>query len=98
MADRFGKSMSEKIKFVDEETNEEIEFHVVEQTRVNNVNYLLVTEDTESGEEEETAYILKDLSSPEEKEARYEIVEDDEEIDYISKIFGELLDDVDIEK
>ena len=59
---RFGRRMSEKIKFVDSETNEEIEFTVVEQTRVNNINYLLVTEDM-TGEEEETAYILKDLSS-----------------------------------
>lgn len=90
--------MSEKIKFVDDVTKEEIEFYVVEQTRVNNMNYLLVTEESEGGEEEETAYILKDLSSPEETEAHYEIVEDDEELDSISKIFGELLDDVEIEK
>lgn len=90
--------MSEKIKFVDDVTKEEIEFYVVEQTRVNNINYLLVTEDYEGGEEEETAYILKDLSAPEEAEAHYEIVEDDEELDSISKIFGELLDDVEIEK
>lgn len=90
--------MSEKIKFTDDVTKEEVEFQVVEQTRVNNINYLLVTEDIESGEEKETAYILKDLSSPEEKDARYEIVEDDEEIDYISKIFSELLEDIDIEK
>ncbi|MBQ3583213.1 MAG: DUF1292 domain-containing protein [Lachnospiraceae bacterium] len=89
--------MSEKIKFVDSETNEEIEFTVVEQTRVNNINYLLVTEDM-TGEEEETAYILKDLSSSEETEARYEILEDDEEINLISKIFEELLEDVEIEK
>lgn len=94
---RFGRSMSEKIKFVDSETNEEIEFTVVEQTRVNNINYLLVTEDM-TGEEEETAYILKDLSSSEETEARYEILEDDEEINLISKIFEELLEDVEIEK
>ena len=36
--------MSQTIKFTDVETNEEIEFEVVEETRVNNVNYLLVTE------------------------------------------------------
>ena len=35
--------MSQTIKFTDVETNEEIEFEVVEETRVNNVNYLLVT-------------------------------------------------------
>lgn len=90
--------MSEKIKFTDDVTGEEVEFYVVEQTRVNNMNYLLVTEDIEGGEGEETAYILKDLSSPEDGDARYEIVEDDEEIDYISKIFSELLEDIDIER
>lgn len=89
--------MSEKIKFTDNDTKEEIEFTVIEETRVNNINYLLVTEENES-EEEEVAYILKDLSTSEDKEANYIIVENDEEIDYISKIFSELLEDIDIEK
>ena len=84
---------SDKIKFQDSETGEEDEFQVVEQTRVNNINYLLVTE----GEDEETAYILKDLSEDTDTEANYEILEDDDEIGYVSKIFEELLEDVDIE-
>ncbi len=84
---------SDKIKFQDSETGEEVEFQVVEQTRVNNINYLLVTE----GEDEETAYILKDLSEDTDTEANYEILEDDDEIGYVSKIFEELLEDVDIE-
>lgn len=91
--------MSQKIKFTDMETNEEIEFDVIEETRVNNVNYILVTESDEETDdsEDETAYILKDLSSDEETEAKYEIVEDDDELEYISKIFGELLEDINIE-
>lgn len=90
--------MSAKIKFTDVETNEEIEFDVIEETRVNNVNYLLVTESGEGADDsgEETAYILKDLSGETESEAKYEIVEDDEEIEYISKIFSELLDDIEL--
>ncbi len=48
--------------------------------------------------EEAAAYILKDLSSAEETEARYEMVENDDEIEYVSKIFGELLDDVELER
>ena len=84
---------SDKIKFQDSETGEEVEFQVVEQIRVNNINYLLVTE----GEDEETAYILKDLSEDTDTEANYEILEDDDEIGYVSKIFEELLEDVDIE-
>ncbi|MBQ3545312.1 MAG: DUF1292 domain-containing protein [Lachnospiraceae bacterium] len=90
--------MSEKIKFTDNDTKEEIEFSVIEETRVNNTNYLLVTEEMENDEEEEVAYILKDLSTAEDKEANYVIVEDDDEIEYVSKIFSELLEDIDIEK
>ena len=89
--------MSEKIKFVDNETEEEVEFTVLEQTRINNVNYLLVSEgETEQGEE--IVYMLKDLSEDTEAEARYQMVEDDNEMDYVTKIFAELLEDVDIEK
>ncbi len=87
-----------KIKFTDEVTNEKVEFDVVEQTRINNINYLLVTEEGEEEGEEETAYILKDMSSDSESEAKYEIVEDDREIEYVSKIFAELLEDIDLEK
>ncbi len=68
-------------------------FFVIEETKINNVNYLLVSKSTDNGSD---AYILKDMSAPEEKEARYEFVDDDEEIDYIGKIFAELLDGEDI--
>ncbi len=90
--------MSEKIKFTDSETNEEIEFQIVEQTRINNTNYILVTEDVAEDEEEQTAYILKDLSKDSDEEANYVILDDDDELDYVSKIFAELLEEVDIEK
>lgn len=85
--------MEEKIIFVDEDGNE-VEMFVVEETRINNVNYILVTEDDES--EEATAYILKDISNEEEEEAVYEMVEEDSELEYIGRIFSELLEDVDI--
>ncbi len=82
-----------KIKFVDEEGTE-LEFSVIEQTRVNNINYLLVTD---SGEEEEEieAFIVKDLSAEEDKEALYEIVEDENEFEGVAKIFDELVGDLD---
>ena len=81
-----------KIKFVDEEGTE-LEFSVIEQTRVNNINYLLVTD---SGEEEEEieAFIVKDLSAEEDKEALYEIVEDEDEFEGVAKIFDELVGDL----
>lgn len=88
--------MEEKIVFIDEDGNE-VEMYVVEETRINNVNYLLVTED-EGDEEEAAAYILKDISKEEEEEAVYEMVVEDSEIDYIGKVFSELLDDIDISK
>ena len=81
--------MEEKIVLTDDEGNE-VEMYVVEETRINNVNYILVTE--EGDEEEEIAHILKD------EEAIYEMVEDDSELDYIGRIFSELLEDIDIER
>ena len=88
--------MEEKIVFIDEDGNK-VEMYVVEETRINNVNYLLVTED-EGDEEEAEAYILKDISKEEDEEAVYEMVVEDSEIDYIGKVFSELLEDIDISK
>lgn len=88
--------MSEKISFVTDDTGEAVEFYVVEETRINNTNYILVTEN--ETDEEADAYILKDTSKAEETEAVYEIVEDDDELEYVSRIFAEILDDIDIEK
>ena len=84
----------EKIKFTFEETNEEVEFFVLEQTKVNGNSYILVTD---SEEEEAECLILKDTSAAEEKESLYEIVEDVVELSAILKVFEELLEDIDIE-
>lgn len=84
--------MEEKIIFIDEDGNE-VEMFVVEETRINNVNYILVTDDES---DEATAYILKDISNDGDEEAIYEMVEDDDEIEYIGRIFSELLEDIDI--
>lgn len=82
----------EKIKFMDLKTQEETEFFCLEQTRINNQNYLLVTEDEEGDSE---AYILKETSSKEE-ETVYEMVEEDAELEAIGKVFAELIDDADL--
>jgi len=81
-----------RIKFIDEEGTEQ-EFSVIEQTRVNNTNYLLVTDSGED-EEEINAFIVKDLSEPEDEEALYEIVEDEDEFEGVAKIFDELVGDL----
>ncbi len=80
----------EKIKFVDPDTQEEIEFAVEEETQLNGIRYLLVSEGQESGDCE--AYILKEVSTDEE-EIVYQMVEDDVEFSALAKIFSELTDD-----
>lgn len=84
----------EKIKFTFEDTKEEVEFFVLEQTKVNGNTYILVTD---SEEDEAECLILKDTSAAEEKESIYEIVEDDVELSAVLKVFEELLEDIDIE-
>lgn len=83
----------EKIRFELADSEESVDFFVLEQTRINGTNYILVTD---SEEEDGEALILKDLSEDGEQEAFYEIVEDDEELEAISKIFSEMLEDVDL--
>lgn len=80
----------EKIKFVDPDTQEEIEFAVEEETQLNGIRYLLVSEGQESGDCE--AYILKEVSTKDE-EVLYQMVEDDVEFSAIAKVFSELTDD-----
>lgn len=85
----------EKIIFTFEDTNEEVEFFVLEQTKVNGNTYILVTD---SEEDEAECLILKDTSAAEDTESLYEIVEDDVELSGVLKVFEELLEDVDIER
>ena len=85
-----------KLSFVDE-AGEETEVYVIEETKINNMNYLLVTESDETdGDEELEAYIFKDVSDAEDEEAVYQMVDDDAELAYVSKIFDELLEDIDV--
>ena len=76
------------------EDGEQVEFFVLEQTLLGGINYILVTD---SQEEEAEALILKDMSGQGEAEALYEIVEDDSELEAVSKIFQEMLEDVEID-
>ena len=85
---------SSKIRLVDEDGKIE-EFFVIEQTRLGDVDYLLVAE-KESGDTD--AYILKDVSLEDSIDAVYEFVDDDTELDAVADIFAELLDqELDIE-
>ena len=64
------------------------------QTTVAGITYLLVSD---SQDDEANAYIMKDVSEEGSEEASYEMVEDDEELVAISKVFEQMLDDVDLE-
>ncbi len=85
---------NEKLVFTSED-GEEIEFYVLEETKINGKNFLLVADDNEG--EEANALILVDVSEPEATEAIYEVVEDEEQLNALSKVFTELMDDLDIE-
>lgn len=85
---------SEKLMFTYEEDGETAEFFVLEQTKVNGVSYILVTD---SEEDDAECLILKDTSASDDKDSIYEIVEDEVELQALLKVFEELLEDVDIE-
>ena len=84
----------EKITFTFEGEDQAVEFFVLEQTKLGGVTYILVTD---SEEDDAECLILKYLSKVEEDESVYEVVEDDTELLAVSKVFEELLEDVDIE-
>ena len=84
----------EKLTFQGKD-GEQAEFYVLEQTRVNGVNYLLVAD---SEEDDGECLIIKDMASEEEQESLYEIVEDEQELSAVLTVFEQLLDDVEIER
>lgn len=82
----------DKIKFI-EDDGEVVEFFVEEQARIGGKTYLLVSD---SQEEEARAYIMKDVSEETDSEACYEFVEDDLELEAVTSVFQQMLDEVDI--
>ena len=82
----------EKITFAPE-GEETIDFYILETTRLGGVDYILVTEEPEGDGQ---AYIMKDLSDPGDEEALYEMVEDDDELKAVGKVFESILEDVNI--
>lgn len=83
----------EKVIFQSPQNGEALEFYVVEQTTIAGINYLLVTEE-EQGDCD--AFILKEVSKNHQIEATYEVIESEEELESISRVFVELLEDVDL--
>ena len=73
----------EKITFTFEDTNETVDFFVLEQTKLNGATYLLVA-DNESDDAE--CLILKETESGNEQDNLYDIVEDDNELTAVTKV------------
>ena len=84
---------SEKIIFNIAGEDEPAEFYIVEQTRIQGASYLLVT-DREDGDSD--AWILKDISADGDDEAVYEMVEDEDQLQAVSAVFAQMLDDIDL--
>ena len=80
-----------KIKFINDD-GEEDELYVLEETKINGVSYLLVSEEEDDGENDIDVYVMKEVASDDE-DSVYEFVEDEKELDSIADIFVELLGD-----
>ena len=80
----------EKITF-NPEGEDPIDFFVLEQTRINGSDYILVT-DFEEGDGE--ALIMKDISKDGEKDSVFTIVSDDKELAAVADVFANMLEDV----
>ena len=84
----------EKVRFAFADGDGEDEFFVLEETMINGNGYILVTD---SEEDDAECLILKETGNQGEGESVYEIVEDETELLAVSKVFEELLEDVNIE-
>ncbi len=81
----------------DSENGEQIPFFVIEETTLNEVHYLLVSdEDPDAVDSEGEASILKCVSAGDDEET-YEFVEDEDEWNAVLSVFKELIDDLDLE-
>ena len=80
----------EKITF-NPEGEDPVDFFVLEQTRINGFNYILVT-DFEEGDGE--ALILKDISKDGEEDSIFTIVSDDKELSAVADVFANMLEDI----
>lgn len=85
------KSELTKITLAAGPDGREVDFYVLEQTRIAGRDYLLVTDAPEGDGD---AYILEDISQDGESEAVYEFVEEDARLEALSKVFSQMLDDI----
>ena len=84
----------QSINFITDE-GEEIPFYIIEQTTLAGKDFLLVN-DSDTDEDEAEVYIMQEISDQDDQTV-YEFVEDEAQLEALSKVFAELLDDVDIQ-
>ncbi|MBQ4231760.1 MAG: DUF1292 domain-containing protein [Lachnospiraceae bacterium] len=87
--------MSDNDKFISftSDDGEELFFNIIESTTIMGREYILVTE----REDEDTVYLMRrDSEDSASDEVSYSFVEDESELDSVSKVFQELLEDADI--
>lgn len=70
-----------------------LELEILEETVVNGVNYILVTDAPEG--EDGTCYVMKDISAPEDEEGDYVFAEGDE-AESVMDVFAKMLEGEDI--
>lgn len=88
--------MSEYEKIIFETDEGEEEFYIIDDTKINEVNYILVTDAADPDAEEIEVMILKDVSTGDDEESVYEAVTDENEIKAEAPLFEESIGDVDI--
>jgi hypothetical protein len=84
---------NDTVSFLSED-GENIKLSVLEETKINGISYILVTDSFE-GEDGE-CYIMKDISNGDSEDANYIFVEDENELDLVFEIFEKMMDDIDI--
>lgn len=84
----------EKLEVVDDK-GKKTEISVISITKISGTNYLLVTEDSDINDAD--AFILKEVSPDGDDDVRFDLVVDDKEFEIVTKVFSEMLDDVDFE-
>ena len=75
---------NDTVSFLSED-GENIKLSVLEETKINGISYILVTDSFE-GEDGE-CYIMKDISNGDSEDANYIFVEDENELDSVFEIF-----------
>jgi len=83
------KKMDNKIVFKTDD-GENVEFIVIEEARLSGETYLLVTADEK--EDDEIAYVLKEVKTEDKTEVSYQMVEDDEELAAVTGLFNDVLE------